>query len=167
MIRSGVVHLAETAVRKQDLDIVKTNRAIRILLEEANLFLEFQRARPVVVAVEKRNVIAAAGLEGAEEIPQKTAVLVLQIQPDPVGETRGVRSHDRPRAVHRTVLADHDLDIEAGLLHEHALDRLRHVLLVVVGYEANADFRIHAGPDADAHAALRAKVIDLTSSAFS
>src|SRR6187402_281534 len=126
----------------QDQRVMRDANDAGVRLKQAHLMRELARIRPEVVAVEKCNELAAAGLECAHLVhaPRDAVGMAVQkVEADDVRMARRVGFDDFPRAVGRTVIADDDLDIETDLLRERTFDRLRNPGALIVGHDQDAD----------------------------
>src|SRR5512134_3992065 len=94
MIWPGVVRLAERPVCEQHARVMEDDRTLRMIVEKSGLLRELFAARPVIVAVQERDVLASTGEKSVETVLHEPAVLFLEDEANPIGMTRGIAEHD-------------------------------------------------------------------------
>ena len=124
---------------------MRAEHRFRMGVEQVRLDLHLPRGRPVIVALQQRDVFALGGAEDLAEILLCSQVALPQLGADDSGILPAVFPHDFPRAVGRAILPDHQLERKIRLLHEDALNSLCDEFLMVVRNHENTHLRRAVG----------------------
>ena len=124
--------------------VVKAETARRMRIQKADLTLELRWIRPIVVAVQERQIFALGRVQQTQKQFIGAQTLIGEDESHTTPESAGDFLHDRPGTIPGMILSDDDLVGEARVLSKDTFDRLPHIALVVVRLKKDADLQPRA-----------------------
>src|SRR5581483_3709683 len=103
------------------INFVVNKSTIGMGIQIIYLLLNFFRVRPVIVALQKCNVLSAAFFNRIDAIPLHADVFFAKNWFYLVGEAALVTREDVPRTIGGTIVSDDNFVFEGRLLHQDAI----------------------------------------------
>ena len=122
-----------------------------MVFQQADLFLKFLRAGPVIIAFQPGDILPTTGPANYLLICIDPKVTFVQVQANDVWVLIPICLDDLPGFVRGAILADHEFVIKVGLLHQYAIDTLSDVGRVIIGQHMYANHRLFAFSRYDSH----------------
>src|SRR5690554_2640784 len=131
----------QTPVTVAHLGGMEGHVALRVLFQHVDLALQLVGIRPGIVALADGGIAAATQSQGVGErrYPLRQLVLAMEIAANQPGIAALKVANDIGGAIARRIVVDDDLEGEAGLLGQHALERPGDKIVVIVGGAFDTD----------------------------
>ena len=119
-------------------------REVRIGVEKIDLLLQFVRRRPIVVTFEYGKILAGEGAEPTVEVllrDLEADIFLVEVRLDDMRILSDISHDNFLRSIGGAILNHVDFEVEIGLLHQNAFQRLCDIFCMIVGDHHDADLR--------------------------